>query len=319
MPQQQGKYHIATFEVPPGRFKRAQRLAPQLPQWEPHDPLTFKCPQDFQRTNMTFSSLTFVVPPTRTFTARDLPAPAAGGTQWEPCPLSQSLCPKDIGSARTLSARSSLEFSAAAYASQQLPPSQAGAPPSAHALLRSFVEQPRGLASSGISLPLPALPAPGSARAAVPEAEAGAPLPVTMCEVVMLRDGRGPPAGRLAPLPPALASAVAAARLLAASGEGMGAGERQARTLQAGALVPTQGHRGSVGQAMGRVQQARAAAQAGRLRAVDLSSMRAALLQAREGSLMGACGGTPAALRRALAGRLGGGGGGAAGALAAQE
>ena len=139
----------------------------------------------------------------------------------------------------------------------------------------------------------------------------------------MLRDGRGPPGRRGAdaqPLPPALAQAVASARLVAAGGQGMAAWERTARLAQVGAALAAGGGGGSasasasssgggsqqraaVSAAVGTVRAAETLLRAHSLQALDTGKYAAALRAAREGSLMARSGGTPAALRRSMTAR----------------
>jgi hypothetical protein len=317
------------FVIPPGR-KEPPPKPRGAPQWEilgcatpqcaqhPEPPLTM--PLDLQRTapRMTYAACQFLVPPDRSYTARDEARPRSGATQWEVPAAGTVLFQKDLGTARARGAHSSLEFLVATSPVQS---SRRNVEvPSEHVALRAYVEAPRGLLPSAgaaaaaaagagaaaAALQAPALPAPGTARAPPPEAPlpgASAPgaLHATMAEVLMLRDGRGP--GARAALPRGMADAVAAARIVQASGAALSEGERRARIAQMGAVLAPGAQRAAVAAALGAVQRADAVLAANRLKAVDTRKYDSALRAAREGSLMASTGGTPAGLRRSLTAR----------------
>jgi hypothetical protein len=314
MSRGRGKYDTAMFVIPPDRKFDAPAQPPSTPQWEINPNIVL--PKDFQRTapRMKFASYQFLVPPGKDFAPRDeAPLLRAGATQWELPPAGTLLSPKDLGSARAHGLHSPLEF--LVHTSPVQSSRRNVEVPAEHAKLRAAAaEAPRGLRSSsggsgseagGALLPLPPLPAPGTARAAPPEpssASAGAgAVPPTMAEIIMLRDGRGP--ALTSALPRALADAVAAARLVATGGAAMGEGERGARMAQVGAVLAGGAQRSAVAAAVGTVQAADAVLRAHRLRALDTRRYEAALCAAREGGLMAACGGTPAALRRTMTAR----------------
>ena len=121
-----------------------------------------------------------------------------------------------------------------------------------------------------------------------------------MAEVVMLRDGRGPKSTTA--LAPAIANAVASARLLKERGGEVPEWERTARmSALAGAISPSQ--RASVTRAVASIAGAEHVL-ASRVKAkVDTSKYLRTLRMAKEGSLTASFGGTMAGLRRGLKAR----------------
>jgi len=122
-----------------------------------------------------------------------------------------------------------------------------------------------------------------------------------MAEVVMLRDGRGPKQATTA-LAPAIANAVASARLLKERGEDIPEWERSARMAAlAGAISPSQ--RASVTRAVSSIAGAEQVLSSRVKAKVDTSKYLKTLRMAKEGSLTASFGGTMAGLRRGLKAR----------------
>jgi hypothetical protein len=302
------------FLIPPGKafLPRDEKLPEKRVQWEiaaaANGTLLSLDTKDLQKTKGAFASCTFVIPPERKFTPRDLTSVQPYQTQWELPEPGLVMFQKDIGLARTQGKVSQFDFEPASVALSVTSSRKNVELPSPHVGLRAYVESPRG-ALAGAPEPTlhpPPLPQPGTSRSAPLEAHAlgAAPtIPSTMAEVIMLRDGRG--GAPKAALGQGLSNAVVSARALEKSGGAMPQWERRARMALIGSVLAPAGgsQRQTVASAVGHVRSAEATLRRHRLTSVDTSKYDAALRDAREGSLMATLGGTPAALRRSLCAR----------------
>ena len=257
----------------------------------------YTLPKDLQPTHGKYSSCQILIPPGRSFYDRDVKPDLMYHTQWEL--IYGPTSAKDLKDTGRPAPHSSLEF--------VLPHAAVTSPrknitmPASHVSLRRSVETMRSWEEG-----MPPLPPPESARAAPPDAAVPG-IPVTMAEVMMLRDGRGPRSTQA--LAPSLVTAVQSARLLKEN-PGLPEGERTSRmrALSLACNSPTQ--RSSVSRAVGSVRGAVNVLSNSLKATVDTSKYLSALHDARAGSLMAAVGGTPAALRRSLRARLETAGGG---------